>query len=236
MTINVSRVLSPDLYAENDSLLLKRTYAGQHSNSVPPLGAITCIAVKADPSQKLQDLALACAKEAFSLVTASHNDRLRCWLFVSDGPWKEATRIVVHQKLWKNHRDLFEADAGCIKSEEVEIKAGSKVRYAGLIEISSVLVEKAIESVRVCSSLAIIFSRRSDIVLPMSVEQIFRSAFSMQNGLEQTSIDWKALAVALCPKGDLLLRVSGLFDDHEAAVDIIASPQNLPAVDEVEGI
>ena len=228
MTINVSRVLSPDLYAENDSLLLMRSHAGQGSNSAPPLGAITWIAVKAVPSQKLHDLAFACAKEAFSRVTASQHDRLKFWLFVSDGPWKEATRVVVHQKLWKNHRDLVEADANCIKSEEVEMKAGSKVRYAGLIEISSVLVEKSIEAVRVCSSFAIIFSRRNDIVLPTSIEEIFRSAFPMQNDLEQTSIDWKGLATALCPKGDLLLRVSGLFDDHEAAVDVIASPQNLP--------
>lgn len=229
MIIEVSRILSPDLYADNDSLLLKHSQTAQHSDSVPPLGAITFIAMKTDPSQSLQDLAIACGREAFSLVKTAYNDQLKCWLFVADGPWREATRIVAHQRLWKNHRDLIEADASRIKSEDVEIKVGNKVRYAGLMEISSGLVEKAIESVRVRSSFAMIFSRRSDIVLPLSVTQIFRSAFSKQNSIEQTSIDWMSLAVHLCPKGDLLLRVSGLFDDHEAAVDLIACPQNLPS-------
>lgn len=230
MTIEVSRFLSEDLYVDNASLLFDRRQSGKHSTSAPPLGAVTFLAVKTDPSQKLQDLAVACGREAFSLVREAYKNPYKCWLFVSDGPWREATRIVLHQRLWKSHRDLLEAYVSGIKSEDVEIKVGNKVRYAGLVQISEELIEKAIDSVRVNSSFAIIFSRRSDIVTSRSIEEIFWNAFTQQDSVERTSIDWMALAVALCAKGDVLLRVSGLFDDNEAAADLIATPQNLPCM------
>ena len=92
------------------------------------------------------------------------------------------------------------------------------------------MIDKAIDSSRGGSSFAIIFSRRNDIDSPHSIQEIFSHGFTKHNDVEQTSIDWMALAISLCPKGDMLLRVSGHFDDREAAVDLIATPQNLPTL------
>ncbi len=231
MTTDILKFISTDLYSKNRSLLFDSQRVGSQLTSLPPLGAVTFIAQRSNPSQNLQDLAVACGREAFLLVKSAYNESYKRWLFISDGPWKEATRIVLHQKLWKNHRDLVEAGASGYKSDEVAVEVGGKVRYAGLLEITDGLIEKAINSTRVCSSFAIIFSNRNDIILPISINQIFSDAFIKRDQFERTSIDWMSLAIALCPQGDMLMRVSGLFDDREAAVDLIATPEKLPPLD-----
>ncbi len=231
MTIDVSTFTSEDLYSENLSLILDPQRLPPHLTAAPPLGAVTFVAKKSVPSQNLRDLAIACGREAFPLAKSTGNEVKTGWLFVSDGPWKDANRIVRHQRLWKNHRELVEAGTNGFKSDEVAIERDGKVRYAGLLEITDALIDKAIEATRVNTSFAIVFSSRTDIVFSESVSYIFSHAFTKQNGYEGTSIDWVTLAIALCPQGDVLMRVSGLFDDPEAAVDLIATPQNLPDLD-----
>lgn len=226
MTIEVSRIISPDLFVENGSLLLNRTQARRLSLPVPALGAITFLARKTDPFQKLQVLAAACGREAFSQLK-SHDKSYQPWIFISDGPWQEVSRISQNHRLWGRHRELVKANPHGIRSDDVEIRIGKQVRFAGLIKISEEMIETAIESARCNTSHAIIFSRRSEIVLPHSIRQIFHAAFPQQEGIAQTSIDWLSLALGLCPLGDILLRVSGGFDDPEAAIDLISLPENL---------
>jgi len=230
MTIEVSVLDSPDLFTDNRSLLFHRPKTVQDSTAVPQLGAVTFISEKSDASLKLTDLAAACGKKAFSLIRAYCGEPYKGWLFVADGPWREATRVVLHQRLWKNHRNLIEATPSGTRSDEIEIKCGTKVRYAGLLDITDGLIDMATNAARTCPSFAIIFSRRNDITLASSIGQIFCHSFPKEDGLKRTSVDWMSLAIALCPEGDLLLRVTGLFDDHEAAVDVIGTPKDLLAL------
>jgi hypothetical protein len=88
-------------------------------------------------------------------------------------------------------------------------------------------MDQAVDIVRTDHACAIIFSSRVDMTDPANIETIFRTAFSSAGGGGGMDVDWLALAVSLCPRGDVLLRVSGLFDDREAAVDLIATPENL---------
>lgn len=230
MTIDVSTLTSEDLYSDNLSLIFDQKRIPADLTPAPALGAVTFIAKKSAPSQNLGDLAIACGREAFPLAKSTGNEVKTGWLFVSDGAWRNTNRIVLHQRLWKNHRDLVEAGANGFKSDEVAIQRDSKIRYAGLLEITDALIDKAIEATRINKSFAIVFSSRKGIVFSESVSHIFSHAFTKQNGYEGTSIDWMTLAIALCPQGDVLMRVSGLFDDREAAVDLIASPRNLPGL------
>ena len=230
MTISVSKYISTNLYVKNASLLFDPQRVHHQLDTIPPLGAVTFMAERTSPSQNLRDLAIACGKEAISLASRTYGKSCRTWLFISDGPWKQATRIALHQKLWKNHRDLVLGAERGQKSDEVAIEAGGQIRYAGALEVTDELIERAIESARVCSSCAIILSKREEVISQMSIRYIFSCAFPKQNGIEQTSVDWMNLAMALCPQGDVLMRISGLFDDREAAADLIANPQNLTAL------
>ena len=65
------------------------------------------------------------------------------------------------------------------------------------------------------------FSKRLNVDSVEGVRSVFSSAFPKKDGIEQITVDWLRLALDLCPQGDILIRVTGLFDDREAGVDLI---------------
>jgi hypothetical protein len=222
MTTNIRKIVSPDLFVENDSILFDRRRAAALVESVSPLGAITLVNSES-ASETLGMRAIACGRGAVSLVSSVLGTDYRLWLFVADGPWKHASRITSHHKLWKNHRDLVEYDAVLKIGDEIEIVSDGLIRYAGLLEISCNSCDKAINSVRTNASFSMIFSKRPNVDSAQGVRSIFSSAFPKKDGVEQVAVDWLSLALGLCPQSDILIRVSGLFDDREAAVDVIAT-------------
>lgn len=226
MTPEVSRIMSPDLYVDNESLVFDHDRAESLCRPAPPLAAVSFVATTEGLPERLPELARACGDEAASFVAALSSPR-QGWLFVADGPWREATSLVLHRRLWKNRVSLGESQVGGRRSEEVAIRNGRNVRYAGVVEVTPELMDQAVDIVRTDHACAIIFSSRVDMTDPANIETIFRTAFSSAGGGGGMDVDWLALAVSLCPRGDVLLRVSGLFDDREAAVDLIATPENL---------
>ena len=227
MTTEVSRIMSPDLYDDNESLVFDHDRAEELSRPAPPLAAVSFVAKTEGLPDGLAELARACGAEAASFVAALSVPR-QGWLFVADGPWREATSLVLHRRLWKNCGSLSESEVGGRRSEEVAIRNGRNVRYAGVVQITPEFRDQAVDIARTDHACAIIFSSRVDMTNPATIESIFCSAFSCASDEARINVDWLALAVAFCPQGDILLRVSGLFDDREAAVDLIAMPENLP--------
>ena len=222
MTTNIRKIVSPDLFVENDSILFDRRRAAEFVENIPLLGAITLVATDL-ASESLERRAIACGREAVSAVSSVWGTDYALWLFVADGPWKHANRITSHQKLWKNHRDLVESDGISKIGEEIEVVSDGLIRYAGLLEISRNSCDKAINCVRTNPSFSMIFSKRPNVDCAQSVRSIFSSAFPKKDGVEQIAVDWLSLALVLCPQSDILIRVTGLFDDREAAVDVIAT-------------
>jgi hypothetical protein len=227
MTISIFKEISNDVFANYTSDYWEIDDFDSKSKIHDQLCALTFVAKQSSPDQNLQELAEACGREAFLNVNLVFNDLYKGWIFVSDGPWKEKNRLVEYKKLWKLNRDIYEACGPGIKSDEILFENGSMVRFAGFLEITEDLVDKAIEMVRTHYSCAIIFSRREDIFNAPSITQVFSVAFPKKHGVPQTRIDWKHLAMELCPKGDILLRIHGRFDDPEAAADLIGAKENI---------
>jgi hypothetical protein len=219
MTTDIYKILSPNLFVENESLLFDPTRASHLAEKVPMLAAITFVATRSDSHQTLEGRALAAGSAALSLLTNAFPRDYRLWLFVVDGPLRNPSALSRHQKLWKGHRDLVGSSDVVRIGEEFEIKSEGLVRYAGLLEISCDSCDKAISAARTNSSFAIIFSKRDDIDSQYGVRSIFSAAFPKGSG--QTAVDWLSLAINLCPQEDILVRITGLFDDREAAADLI---------------
>jgi hypothetical protein len=222
MTTNIRRIISPDLFVENESILFDRQRAAKLVDIIPLLGAVTLVAIDSTSSETLERRAIACGHEAVSLVRSVVATDYRLWLFVADGPWKHASRITSHQKLWKSHRDLVESDAVMKRGEEIELVSNGLVRYAGILEVSYNSCDIAINAVRTTPSFSMFFSKRPNVDSVEGVRLVFSSAFPKKNEIEQIAVDWLSLALGLCPQDDILIRVTGLFDDREAAVDVIA--------------
>jgi hypothetical protein len=96
MTISVSQVTSEDLFQPNESLVFDRHRAREFSTTIPRLSAVTFVAVKSEPAQRLMDLATVCGKAAMLSISRVRGADCVPWLFVSDGPWKRASRIVLN--------------------------------------------------------------------------------------------------------------------------------------------
>jgi hypothetical protein len=222
MITDIHKVLSPDLFVENESILFDRRQAAAFVEDIPLLGAVTLIAKDSESSEMLEGRAIACGNEAMSLVRSVYNEDYRLWLFVADGAWKPASRIARHHKLWKFHRDLVQSASILKIGEQVPIESDGLIRYAGLLEISCRSCDKAINAVRTNPSFSMFFSKRQNVDSVESVRSLFSLAFPKKDGIEQIAVDWLSLALGLCPQDDILLRVTGLFDDREAAVDLIA--------------
>lgn len=232
MVIEVRKHVSENLFVENESILFDYRRVAQQMSTIPSLGAVTFVAKRRDFSVSLRDLSIACGNEALSFVRRTLRETWQAWLFVSDGPWQSATRIRKYRKLWKNYPDLIAGDANVHMNNEVAMEAEGKVRYAGMLEIVDENYERAIDFARLNPAVLIMFSKHRDIDNEVFIEHVFRSAFPKSKGIEETRVDWMTLAVALCPQEYLLMRVSGCFDDREAAVDLIGSPQNIPDLQE----
>jgi hypothetical protein len=219
---NIKILASPDLFLDNESLLMDRQHALQYSVSVPPLGAVTFVAARSSKLQELGELAAACAEKARNLVIDSVGKEFCVWLFIADGPWKPATRIARYNRLWRRHPEIVNSSGVGKVGQEVEFESGGQIRFAGSLEISGNSFSKAVELVRTNPSCAMIMSKRPDMGSSSSTRSIFLAAFPEKGELAQVRVDWMRLAINLCPQGDMLFRVSGSFDDHEAAVDVIA--------------
>ena len=230
MTISVFKEISNDVFANYTSDYWEIGDFDSKSKKHTPLCALTFVAHQTSPNQNLRELAEACGREAFLKVISVFNNLYKGWIFVSDGPWREKTRIVEYKKLWKLNRDIYEACGAGIKSDELLFENGAAVRYAGFLEITEAMVDRAIDMVRTHYSCAIIFSRRKDIYNSLSIVQFFSAGFPKIKGVPQTRIDWKHLAMELCPNGDLLLRIHGRFDDREAAAELIGTKENISLI------
>jgi hypothetical protein len=238
MTINVTRIVSPDLFAENESIVFSRLRALQLLSTVPPLGAVTFVAAKSEASADLEKLATACGNDAIALIMNASHENYRVWLFVSERfeiPWTQnenskQLRFTRYRKLWHKHLDLIASGRRLKSWEGVTIESKACVHFAGLFEVPSSLYSNAINAVRTNPTFSIIVSKRPNMGSAKSVRSIFGSALGSKDGNDHTRVDWLALAVNVCAEGDILVRVSGLFDDHEAAVDIIATKDVIVAI------
>lgn len=230
--MRVTKHISPNLFVDNNSVLFDPNLLGCAPEQIPALGAITLLSRKESWSQTLQDLAGVCGREAFELVKEILGQSFKAWLFVSDGPWQDGSPYIRHKKLWKNNPELIRSDPHATRSEEIEFSLGDQIRFAGFLEITEGLIDKAIETTRTHSCFAVICTRRQTVNTAGEIRQIFENAFPRINGIPQSNIDWMRLALYLCPKGDVLLRVNGKFDDIEAAVDLIGSPNVLSIASE----
>jgi len=224
MITKINKILSNNLFSDNQSIIFDRKQQLEKVGREVELGAITFISKKENSLQNLKDLASACGRVAFSHIEEKLGTAYTPWIFISDGFWKPNSLLQEKFGLWRYYQNLINKDPYLIKSKEIKIINNNKVRFAGVLKISDILIDDVIDFTRINHSSVIFFSNKN-AAKSYLIRQFFSHAFPKKNGIEQDRIDWPTLASYCCVKDDLLLRVSGLFDDLEAAVDIICTPK-----------
>lgn len=222
MTIEVKRFLSPNLFEPNESLTLVIDHSLIEDESVTPLSALT-VAASGWPQhtrEALIDAAINRVMESISEIVRVR--RLTPWLFATHSCWQQDDRIVRSKRLWQvgqwTDRSRLEGD----RSPDVEFRSPRGVNYAGVIRIRNGL-GAACETVRDSNSSFLFFSNRPNLDNEIEIKRLYGDAIPSYTQGSDVKIDWTSLAIAICSSGDLLVRVTGGFDDPEVAIDVIAN-------------
>jgi hypothetical protein len=230
MTINVQKTIFRNVFDDPKWPLFDKSRGHSYTDSIPNLGIVEFSSTSGDLG--LEQLAVACWSEAaasISFLTKDHYEKL---MFVSERYWMPATTDLLRRNTDERRRlNLFKEclrTLGAPVSEStdyVKVDAGEIVRFADLFKIDNENLIGAVHAARINPSYAIICSKRLDIVAKPNIRSIVAAAFPTSDSAQQTSIDWMLLALRVCPLGDLLIRVTGMFDDSEASVEIIANDE-----------
>jgi hypothetical protein len=223
MTTKVRRIVSPSLYEPNESLNLSRDRARYLAGENMPLAAITYVCSRGDADGNWEPVIDTCGQQ----VAAKLYERSLCdkvVLFVADSVWLPRSPTIVRKRLWGRRGAEF-SKRGMLLGLETEFIKEGRVRYAGIVWTGQDGFASAVDIARKDMACALVAGRAERWLDESAwVENAFHAAFPMNEKANASRIDWLSLIVHLCKWGDVVVRVSGLFDDPELALDCIVRP------------
>jgi hypothetical protein len=187
-----------------------------------PLRRISCLrySVHAPPDlfeyTKLVD---ACCAAAQPVVEMFWQAQFSAWLFL------------VGAVLTKERRVKFEnyslpgpaKQAGLLNGKQVEMTfdATEGDRAAGLYRISSERFCAACGFINRKLYPLIILSKRTDFATIDTIGRLHEIAAYDGRGKPTNALNWRAVALSVCPRGDVVVRVDGAFDDLDRVLNFI---------------
>ncbi len=127
--------------------------------------------------------------------------------------------VAMRHKFWGT-MPLDSASAILQKGPSVSVTNGQRLHFTSVAILD---LSKAIPIVDLCRNtrkgLLLLFAE--DVELnEMLVRECYAHCFDLQN----EEIDWNSAVAHFCPRGVILIRVSGAFDDPDGAIDLIFDP------------
>ena len=175
----------------------------------------------------------ACGNEAMACIEKAGWKEYKIWLFVSakfvqpsvqDEKLRDR-RIAEYKNVWKNRHAIGVCES--LKSQQdVAIESNGFIYFCALCEISSSLVGAAINAVRTSPSFAMILSKRADIGARKAYDRFSFPLLKRITRLTNHASIGKVGAGFMWSRPRHACSCNGLFDDQEAAVDIIAAKRN----------
>lgn len=188
----------------------------------PTLFALTLAVRKSRSSRTLRDLALEGGAYAAQLIETSSLASYHPLLLVAHGPWQPDNRIVRHNRLWRSRLSSLGVDQAIpiYKSPEVQFHSDQGVRFAGLVELRSRDLSVGIEACRSDGACALLMAAERPSDWESEVRRLFQAAFPSAKGeANATVVDWRNLVADVYPRGTLVARVVGAFDDAYLTID-----------------
>jgi hypothetical protein len=144
---------------------------------------------------------------------------LKAYLFIGVSSPQPDNRISRYKKLWKDRNHPF--DNGDL-SPEYLMESASGLRYYGVVRIHEGNYFQAMKELDRLSSIAVI-SDSLNIHSEESMRYVFNAAFPQMRAStpRRGSIDILNATISLCPRGDIIVRPSGDYDDRFACFDCI---------------
>ena len=150
-------------------------------------------------------------------------------LFVCADVCGASRRIVERKGLWRISKRLSAArehlsDVG----PDVTVESGDSLRIAAVARVEFNAFTLCANLVREMRSSFLLINRAAFDLSRETTEYLYDHALGdLADPSPATVIDWSGLGCEVCPKGAVLIRASGSFDDRDAAVDLIFDPRVL---------
>ena len=195
---------------------------------LPELAAVSVVAREPNLPRDLDLMDNTCAVEATELVF--HNPQLsedhRLWLFAAHGPWQPKSAMVKHKKLWTRFIRKWDLSQFHLR-DEILLESEEGIRFASVAEVTEVGFPTTAKILREESSCTLILSKRRDVDSQDGVRQIFEAAFCPIDQPVQSSVDWLNLALHSALLKDVVIRLTGSWDEQESALNLIMRREEL---------
>lgn len=141
------------------------------------------------------------------------------FLSVSHGPWQDDNRITRYYKLWKREPWAKDLSHSVLDTPEVLVSSEHGLRYSGCVTISESDIDVIVKNNYPYHPIFVFAKRVSNSLSVDEIKSLFDAAFPEKS----TDVNWISLIKNLCPKGYLIFRTHGCFDDVEVSVDVFYS-------------
>lgn len=167
----------------------------------------------------------AAASQCFSVAARSINhlsEDFRWFLFVADDCWQPSSAVIRRRRLWRRFRDSFSSFRIMSASPEVFVESPFGIRFCGVLELDLTetdMMELA-SALRMRVTWFLFLTRRPVVHDESCVRWAFDEALMTTQGLVGGIVQWPNIVRSFCVKQEVLIRVSGGFDDQEACTDV----------------
>lgn len=141
----------------------------------------------------------------------------RLVLFASTPFWTKPNAIQKRRALWGSDESLAWARAA-VSRAELEVTEPRGSRFAGVVEVLDHELLNAADYARTHDA-AVLMSSPEAVVSENRIPSLFTQAFPRGG----SSVDWSALVLRCASTDDVMIKISGAFDDLELAIDVFLS-------------
>ena len=223
--MNVDRVIVHDVYRPNDVYNFDREKVLQYRRPVR-IGAISYVSRPTtwttDVSEDVARMDRACADYARPVIFGDWavSQGLSVYLFCAHGPWQPKSVMVQHRRLWKDLSESWQL-ANFQLSSEVIIESDRGLRFAGIAKVGPDEFFTSTQILRSEPSNGLIISSRDIMTSEADIRRIFEAAFPISiKEVRETRLELLNFVLTLCPLGDIVVRISGTWDEGETSIDM----------------
>lgn len=153
--------------------------------------------------------------------------RYRMNAFIARRLTPPINRVARYKGLWKVE-PLVQVAGVSPLGTDLGIEADDPTWFCGLVSVEGPAVTAVLERSRAQSPTVFVFLSPEPVrSTHESLRQLFDSAFPGNQANPPTAIVWSSLTRQLCTGNDLLLRMTGRFDDRETALAILGARPNI---------
>jgi len=225
----------PDITVGEFPLLLyllddvrEESFARQLFAGLPRVSALRVVCSELDLPRDSEQMMQTCAEAAQSLIFqhAALSKGYTPWLFIAHGAWQPDNRITRYKKLWPSLKQRYGAET-FRRGPEIEITSTEGTRYAIVTELLRENFFIGTTILRTNSASALILTRTQELETEEGLTVLLTAALMKENGSYLHRVSWARLIAQRCPRGEILVKAGGSWDEQKYYVEFFGLPENL---------